>query len=73
MRLQVNYVAKWMLKTNHNYVWTTCKKLINVRTGREIKKTLKNMKAGYWIGKDFVKLEDLAGLVEVIKVSECPF
>ena len=66
-------MAKWRLKTNHDYVWTTCKKLVNIRTGREIKKTIKGLTAGYWIGKRFIKLDTLRSEIELIEDEHCPF
>ena len=54
MIITVNYIAKWRLKDKPHYKWTSCRKLINCRTNREIKKTIKSGIAGYWIGRDFV-------------------
>ena len=73
MQITVTYTAKWRLKSNHYYVFTTCKKLVNVRTGREIKKTIKGLTPGYWIGKDFIKLTDLRSSIELITKDKCPF
>ncbi len=73
MQITVVYVAKWRLKSNHDYVWTECKKLINKKTGKEIKRTLKGLTAGYWIGKSFIKLEDLRSEVELIPTEINPF
>ena len=73
MQITVTYMAKWRLKTNHDYVWTTCKKLVNIRTGREIKKTIKGLTAGYWIGKRFIKLDTLKSGIELIEDEHCPF
>lgn len=73
MTIQVNYIAKWQLKDNPKYKWTTCKKLINCQTSKEITKTLKNGVAGYWIGKNFIKLSDLKNNVELIKEMKTPF
>lgn len=70
MNVQCIYTAKWRLKNRHNYVWTSCKKLINTNTGREIKRTLKGLKAGYWIGKNFITLNDLRNEVELIPKKE---
>lgn len=70
MKIQVNYIAKWQLKDKSNYKWTECKKLINCRTGKEIKKTLKGMVAGYWIGKQFISLKDLSKKIERIPIID---
>lgn len=74
MTIEVIYKAKWQLKDNPKYKWTECKKLINTNTGNEIKRTLKGMTAGYWIGKEFIKLDDLKSKIELIqKDAYCPF
>lgn len=66
MQVAITYVAKWRLKEYPNYVWTECKKLINLNTGREIKKTLNGLTAGYWINRKFIKLFDMSSMVELI-------
>lgn len=75
MIITVTYTAKWQLKINKRYKWTECNKLINTQTCQEIKKTMKNSQAGYYINRKFIKLEDLrAGrLVELIIDDDCPF
>ncbi len=72
-RVTANYSAKWQIIDRPNYKWTVCKKLINTCTGREIKKTLKGMTPGYWIGRDFVPLSKMKDMVEVIKHEKLPF
>lgn len=71
MNIQVTYKAKWMLKDNPKYVWTEYKKLINTKTGFEIKKTIKGGQAGYYIDRKFIPLKNLE--VELIKENNCPF
>jgi len=66
LRISVTYFAKWRLKGYENYQWTSCKKLINVMTGREIKKTLHGLTPGYWIGRKFIKLSEMSSMVELI-------
>jgi len=74
MNIQVTYVAKWQLKDNPHYKWTDCKKLINCKTGNEIKRTIKGLQAGYWIGKNFIKLSEMKSQIELIPKEEyCPF
>lgn len=73
MQITVNYIAKWRLKNNHDYVWTNCKKLINRKTGREIKRTIKGLTAGYWIGKCFINFNNLRSQIELIPKEKLPF
>ena len=73
MNISVTYIAKWQIIGNSNYKWTECKKLINCKTGREIKRTIKGLQAGYWIGNTFVKLSELKSKIELIKEEKCPF
>lgn len=73
MNVLISYNAKWRLKDKPNYVWTNCKKLINTNTNREIKKTIKGIQAGYYISKDFIKLIDMEGNIELIPKEKMPF
>lgn len=73
MQIQVNYVAKWQMADYPNYKWTNCKKLINCATGREIKRTIKGLQPGYWIGKTFIKLTEMKNKIELIKTENTPF
>ncbi len=72
--ITVTYKAKWRIKNKHNYAWTLCGKLFNTRNNREIKKTVKGLTPGYWIGRDFISLADLREQIELIPKNEyCPF
>ena len=73
MTIQVTYTAKWQIINAPWYKWTTCKKLINTRSGREVKKTMKGSKAGDYIDRKFVPLSDLKARVEIIKSQLLPF
>lgn len=76
MNISINYITKWQIKGNENYKWTTCKKLVNTKTNREIKKTIfgNSKEAGYYINGKFVKCSELVDMLEKIKVKEyCPF
>ncbi len=55
MNVLCSYKTKWRHKVYHYYVWTECKKLINLKTNKEIKKTIKGGKAGYYINRNFVR------------------
>ena len=66
MEITITYKAKWRLKNHPNYMWTECKKLVNASTGREIKKTLNGLTPGYWISRQFINLNELATMVELI-------
>lgn len=76
MRISINYLAKWQIKGNENYKWTTCKKLVNTKTNREIiKTTFGNGKdAGYYIDGVFIKCIDLKSqLVKISQEENLPF
>ena len=68
MKIQVTYTAKWQIKKATYYKWTTCKKLINCRTGKEVLKTTfgNSKEAGYYIEGDFIKCSDLKNSIELI-------
>ena len=77
MLLQVKLTAKWELKEFPHYKWTECKRLVNAKTGRIVKKTTngRGSKAGYYINRKFVKIEDLIAKksLQKIKESRIPF
>ena len=73
MNIEVTYIVKWQIKDNPNYVWTSCKKLINSKTGKEVKRTIKGLQAGYWIDRKFVKLSELKSKIELINQEKLPF
>lgn len=76
MKVNVTYIAKWQIIDNTYYKWTTCKKLINCRTGKEVLKTKfgNGKEAGYYIDNIFVKCCDLKNLIELIpKNKSSPF
>ena len=72
--ITVRYKVKWLLKTNPKYGWTGCGKLFNLTNNREIKKTIKGLTPGYWIGREFISLDKLRSQIEIIpKKQLCPF
>jgi hypothetical protein len=76
MRISINYIAKWQLKSNPKYKWTTCKKMVNTNTGKEILKTTfgNGKEVGYYIDGRFIKCIDLKNQIELIpKIEYCPF
>jgi hypothetical protein len=72
-RISVNYSLKWQLKTDYKYQWSECGKLFNVKTGREVKKTLNGGSKGYWINCKFVTLEKLKSEIKLIEKLTTPF
>jgi len=65
---------RWQIIGNEDYKWSSCKKLINTKTDREIKKTINGGSIGYWIGKDFISINKLKNKIELIPKKEyCPF
>lgn len=71
--ITVTYKAKWRIKDNPKYCWTECKKLFNVNSKREIKKTMKGLRPGYWVGKKFMSLNELKNNIELIPRTKLPF
>lgn len=71
--ISITYKAKWCIKGKPNYKWTECGKLINTNRNKVIKKTLKGLTPGYWIGKVFYPLSKMKDLVEKISYDEPPF
>lgn len=71
--ISINYDLKWQIRNNEKYRWSTCKKLFNVKTGRQIKKTLNCRSIGYWIDRKFITLSKLKNELEIIPKQKTPF
>lgn len=72
-QLVISLKLKWQIKDKPQYKWSSCKRLINTNTGKEIRKTLNGSTKGYWIGKDFIPLSKMSDFVELIKVEKTVF
>jgi len=73
MIIQVSYQVKWEFKEYPHYKISTCKKIINCKTGKIIKCTKSGGSVGYFINGNFFKKSDINKHIQLIKVSECPF
>lgn len=63
----------WKLEFADNYQWSIENKLYNLKTMREIKKTVNGYSVGYWINKKFYTLENLRKHLVKIEKIKCPF
>ena len=68
-----NYHFIWQLDFAHNYQFTKCKKLFNLKTGREIKKTVVCSTIGYNIKGKFYSLNKLRKCLKKIEKEKLPF
>lgn len=69
-----SYNLKWQLKFAPNYKISTCGKIFNIKTGKELKKTINGgYSIGYWISSRFYTLKKLRNYLEIIKKTEVPF
>jgi hypothetical protein len=73
MIAQVNFLVKWQFKDYPHYKISTCKKIINCKTGKIIKCTKNGGSIGYYINSIFFKKSDINNHIEIIKNSKLPF
>jgi len=73
MIVQVNFSVKWQFKEYHHYKISTCKKIINCKTGKIIKCTKSGGSIGYFIAGNFFKKSDINNFIEIIPKSKLPF
>ena len=73
MIVQVNFIVKWQFKEYTNYKISTCKKIINCKTGKIIKCTKNGGSVGYFINGKFFKKSDINKYTELISKNICPF
>ena len=69
----VTYKAKYRLKNNHNYIFSTCKLCYNLKSGKLIKQITKRYTIGYLIDGKFRSLIRLKEELELIPKNKCPF
>ena len=64
--ISIKYTYNYRHNEEHNYVWTTCGKCVNIKTGRVIKQVYNNSCIGYNIKGKFVSLTKLRKELEKI-------
>lgn len=73
MKVTVLFTVKWQFKGFPHYKISTCKKVINCKTGKIIKCIKSGGSIGYFISGKFYKKSDINDFIEVIPKSKCPF
>lgn len=73
MIIQVNFIAKWQFKEYSHYKITTCKKIVNCKTGKIVKCIKVGGSVGYYIDRKFYKKSDINKHIEIIPKIETPF
>lgn len=74
IEFNVKYKAKYRLKDNENYIFSTCGLCFNKKSGKLVKQITKGYTIGYLINGKFKSLEVLRRNLELIpKKSNFPF
>lgn len=68
--ITVSYTCKYRIKFAPHYVFTTCKKCYNLKTGRLIKQVYKSGCIGYVINGKFNSLKKLRSDLELIPKNQ---
>jgi hypothetical protein len=71
--LSRSYTLKWQFKGAPHYCVSKCKKIINTRTNKAVKRCLNGGSIGYWIEGKWVSERKLKYLIETIQEGEVPF
>jgi hypothetical protein len=71
--ISVTYTNKYKLDFAPEYKWTTCNKLFNNKTGRQIKQVYNNGCIGYTIRGKFYSLTFLRSHLIKIEKEKTPF
>ncbi len=71
--LSTNYTLKWQIKFANNYQFTSCKKLINLKRGKVVKKCVNGGCVGYCINGKFYSTTYLKLQIELIDKIITPF
>lgn len=73
MIIKISFIVKWQFKEYPHYKITTCKKVINCKTGKIIKCTKSGGSIGYFIDGKFYKKSNINDFIELIPKSNLPF
>lgn len=74
IEFNVRYKAKYRLKDNENYIFSTCGLCFNLKSGKLVKQITKGYTIGYLINGKFKSLEVLRQNLELIpKKTNYPF
>jgi len=71
--LSKSYTLKWEFKDSPEYKVTTCKKIINVKSGKMLKKSYNSGSIGFWISGKWVNIKKVKSEIILIEKAECPF
>lgn len=71
--ISVIYAYNYVLSFAENYAFTTCKKCINLKTNKEIKKVYNNGCLGFNINSKFYSLTSLKTFLVKKQINNCPF
>lgn len=72
--ISITYTLVWQIKFAEYYKFTSCKKLVNCQTSKEIKKVMNGGSIGYCIKGKFYSLTYLRKHLEKMPNKEyCPF
>lgn len=71
--VSINYTLKYELDFASEYKFTDCKKCINIKTSRMIKKVYNSGSIGYVIRGKFYSLGKLRKQIKKIQKSKIPF
>lgn len=73
IRISKSYHVEWVIKDHYNYGVTKNGIVINITTGKILKRTLKYYTIGYYIHGKFYSLSKMRTMLEKIQAVECPF
>ncbi len=71
--VSVSYTYEYVLDFAPEYKFTTCKKCVNAKTNRQIKKVLVGGCLGYWINRKFYTLNKLRKHLVKEEKQKTPF
>ena len=69
----VKYLAKYRLKNNQHYIFSTCGLCFNKKKGKLVKQITKKYTIGYLIDGKFRSLDRLREELEIIPKNILPF
>ena len=71
--ISITYPLIFEVSFAPHYKFTKCKKLINCRRAKEVKKIMNGGSIGYCIESKFYSLKNLRKYLQKIKIQDMPF
>jgi hypothetical protein len=69
--ISISYTLKYQIKGHPQYQVTECRKVFNIKTGKQLKRCYNSGSIGYWIEGQWYNINTIK--LQKIEKTYCPF